>query len=92
MVKDAPPLSPTRAQARVAAAAKAIYLDPPDPQEGGAAVEGIGEVSRVAANKAGDNHFPALAQQPRRGLCLFLEIAQQRAISKEINLTCSQLH
>ena len=33
MVKDAPPLSPTRAQARVAAAAKAIYLDPPDPQE-----------------------------------------------------------
>ena len=78
MVKDAPPLSPTRAQARVAAAAKAIYLDPPDPQEGGAAV-----VSRVAANKAGDNHFPALAQQPRRGLCLFLG---------EINLTCSQLH
>ena len=57
-----------------------------------AATRASAEVSRVAANKAGDNHFPALAQQPRRGLCLFLEIAQQRAISKEINLTCSQLH
>ena len=33
MVKDAPPLNPTRAQARVAAAAEAIYLYPPDPQE-----------------------------------------------------------
>ena len=57
-----------------------------------AATRASAEVSRVAANKAGDNHFPALARQPRRGLCLFLEIAQQRAISKEINLTCSQLH
>ena len=33
MVKDAPPLNPTRAQARVAAAAEAIYLYPPGPQE-----------------------------------------------------------
>ena len=57
-----------------------------------AATRASAEVSRVAANKAGDNHFPALAQQPRRGLCLFLEIAQQRAISKKRNLTCSQLH
>ena len=32
--------------------------------------------TRAAANKAGDNPFPALARQPRRGFCLFLEIAQ----------------